>query len=115
MSGESGRLKLRRLLILSSLLLWAPSAYSQNTRYDNIALSSRGVPLANQNVAVCTQPANVSTTPCSTLATIFSTAAGAAQTNPLQTDLNGNYHFYAVPGSTFTIQIYGPQIQTPFV
>lgn len=104
-----------RKLLLISLLLWVPSAYAQSVRYQSQVIGSRGLPLANQNVAVCTQPANTSTQPCSplaTLATSTSTTSGGA--NPLTTDINGNFFFYAAPG-TYTIQIYGPQIVTPFV
>jgi hypothetical protein len=106
---------MRRLLILSSLLLWVPSAYSQSVRYQSQLIGSRGAPLANQNVAVCTQPANTTTTPCSplaTLATSTSTTSGGA--NPTTSDINGNFFFYAAPGR-YTIQIYGPAIATPFV
>lgn len=106
---------MKQWLILVGLLFCAPAIWGQNTRYDNIVLSSRGTPVAFATVAVCTQPANVSTTPCSPLATIFSTTGGAAQANPLTTDINGNYHFYATPGSLLTIQVFSPQIATPFV
>jgi hypothetical protein len=106
---------MRRLLILSSLLLWGPSAYSQSVRYQSQLIGSRGTPLAAQSVAVCTQPASIGTTPCSplaTLATSTSTTSGGA--NPTTTDINGNFFFYAAPGR-YTIQIYGPQISTPFI
>jgi len=106
---------MRRLLILSSLLLLAPSVWAQSSRFQSQVINSRGIPLANQNVAVCTQPANISTTPCSTLATLAtSTITTSGGINPTTTDINGNFFFYAVPG-TYTIQIYGPAIATPFV
>lgn len=106
---------MRRLLLLASLLLWVPSAYAQSVRYQSQVIGSRGLPLANQNVAVCTQPANTSTQPCSPLATLAtSTSTTSGGTNPLTTDINGNFFFYAASG-TYTIQIYGPQISTPFV
>lgn len=37
-----------------------------------------------------------------------------ATSTPIATDTFGNYHFYATAG-VYTIQIYGPGIQTPFV
>lgn len=104
-----------RKLLLASLLLLPSAALAQSVRYQSIALSSRGTPLSNQNVAVCTQPANTNTQPCSplaTLATSTSTTSGGA--NPLTTDSNGNFFFYAAPGR-YTVQIYGPQVGTQFV
>lgn len=106
---------MRRLLLLASLLLWAHSACAQSVRYQSQVIGSRGLSLANQNVAVCSQPANTSTQPCSplaTLATSTSTTSGGA--NPLTTDVNGNFFFYAAPGR-YTVQIYGPQVSTAFV
>lgn len=104
---------LRKLLLLSLLL---PSfAAAQSVRYQSQVIGSRGLPLANQSVAVCTQPAVTTTQPCSPLATLATSAittSGGA--NPLTTDSNGNFFFYIAPG-TYTIQIYGPQVGTPFV
>src|SRR5271154_1096377 len=103
----------RYLLLL--LLLLPGAAFAQNTAYFGFVLNQNGNPVPFANVAVCTQPANVTTTPCSTLATIFSSTAGAAQANPLLTDINGNFKFYAPTGSIVTIQIYSPQLTTPYV
>jgi len=101
---------------LVPLLFFLPSlAVAQSVRYQSIALGPKGTPLSFQNVAVCTQPANTTTTPCSplaTLATSANTTSGGA--NPTTTDINGNFFFYAAPG-VYTIQIYGPQIATPYV
>lgn len=110
-------MRLRHLLLVSLLLCVPSSIWAQNfsARYDNIAISNRGLPFSNQNVAVCTQPANVNTQPCSPLATLStSLVTNSGGTNPLTTDVNGNFHFYAVPG-IYTIMIYGPQVQTPIV
>lgn len=109
------------------LLLLPMLAYGQSARFQSQIIGSRGFPLANQNVAVCTQPANTSTTPCSPLATLAtSTSTTSGGTNPLPIcigpnnpssgcmDGNGNFFFYAVPG-LYTIQVYGPQVATPFV
>src|SRR5271170_3100796 len=110
-----GRQRMRKLLILSLLLL--PSAAFAQTafRYQSQIVQTKGLPLANQSIAVCSQPADLTTTPCSplvTLATSATTSTGGP--NPLTSDTNGNFFFYAVPG-TYTVQIYGPQIQTPYV
>jgi hypothetical protein len=107
---------MRRLLIPSLFLFLLPScAFAQSVRYQSQVIGSRGTPLAFQFVAVCTQPANTTTTPCSTLATLAtSNATTSGGTNPLLTDINGNFFFYAAPGR-YTIQIYGPAIVTPFV
>lgn len=106
-----------RKLILASLLLLPSLAFAQDVsvRYQSQVIGSRGLPLANQSVAVCTQPAVTTTQPCSplaTLATSTSTTSGGA--NPLTTDVNGNFFFYAPPGK-YTVQVYGPQVGTPFV
>lgn len=105
---------MRRWLLLIAILSLAPAAFCQNVRYDNVVIGPRG-PIPNATIAVCTQPATISTTPCSPLASLFNTAAGGgAAPNPLLSDSSGNYHFYAAPG-IYTIQIYGAQLQTPFV
>lgn len=106
---------LKRLILLSLLLPLSCIAQDVSVRYQSQVIGSRGLPLANQNVAVCTQPAVTSTQPCSPLATLgTSTSTTSGGTNPLTTDVNGNFFFYAPPGK-YTIQVYGPQVGTPFV
>lgn len=104
---------LRRLILLASLLLPLSPALAQYARYDGFVQSNRG-PLANQFIAVCTQPAVTTTQPCSPLAPIYGSSAGGALANPLQSDAYGNFHFYIANG-TYTVQIYGPQVYTPYV
>jgi hypothetical protein len=104
-------------LLLSLLLLLPSVAFTQDVsqRYQAQVIGSRGLPLANQNVAVCTQPAVTTTQPCSPLAILgTSTTTSSGGPNPLTTDANGNFFFYATPGK-YTIQIYGPQVGTPFI
>lgn len=105
---------MRTLTTMALVVLSATVARGQSARYDNIALGARG-PIAGATIAVCTQPASTGTTPCSplaTLATSTNTTSGGA--NPLTADALGNFHFYAAPG-TYTIQIYGPQVASPYV
>jgi hypothetical protein len=103
---------LRKLILLASLLL--PSvASAQYVRYDGFILGNRG-PLGGQSVAVCAQPAVTTTQPCSPLASLYQSSAGTALPNPTASDSYGNFHFYVSPG-VYTVQIYGPQVYTPYV
>lgn len=107
------KLSLAILAILSWPML--ASAQDVSARYQGQLIGSRGLPLGNQSVAVCTQPANTTTQPCSPLATLAtSTSTTSGGTNPLTTDVNGNFFFYAVPGK-YTVQAYGPQVSGQFV
>ena len=104
-------------LLLLSLCLAAPSLFAQSVRFQNQVIGSRAVVVPNQNVAVCTQPANTTTLPCSPPATLganTTTTTGGA--NPTNTDANRSFVFY-LPQSAgkVTIQVHGPQIQTPFI
>jgi hypothetical protein len=110
-----GKKQLGKLFILSLFLPFSLAAQDVAVRYQAQVIGSRGLPLANQSVAVCTQPAVTTTQPCSPLATLgTSTSTTSGGANPLTTDVNGNFFFYATPGK-YTIQIYGPQVGTPFV
>lgn len=88
------------------------------SRYDGTALGPNGRgPIPHATIAVLTQPANTSTTPGSPLATIYTDSTlGTIAANPFQADVLGNFHFYAdATLGPFTIQIYGSQVQTPYV
>src|SRR5208282_6167794 len=64
-----------------------------------------GQPVAGASVTVCTSGANG--TPCSPLASIFSDVALTQPlSNPLTSDGQGNYHFYAAP-ARYLLQISG--------
>jgi len=104
---------MRKLLLLIGLLL--PSlAFAQGSRLDGVVQGLNG-PIPNQFIAVCDQPANITTTPCSTLSTLYTdTTLLTPAPNPIQADFFGNFHFYA-PVGKYTLQTYGPQIQTPYV
>lgn len=117
------------IAILFSLVCLLGASAASAQRYDNTVQGPRG-PIANAYIAVCTQPANVNVTPCSTLATLYTDATlatpctgtlvvapsspGQPCSNPMLSDALGNYHFYAAQSSTFTVQIYGPQVNPPF-
>jgi hypothetical protein len=104
---------LRRLILLTSLLLLPSLASAQYSRYDGFILGNRG-PLGGQSIAVCSQPAITLTQPCSPLISLYQGSSGVSLPNPLTSDSYGNFHFYAPPG-IYTIQIYGPQVYTPYV
>lgn len=104
----------KRILLLCLLMLVAQPANGQYSRYDGIIVRANGKVVGNQFVAICTQSATVTTQPCSPLATLHSSTSGGSLSNPVQADSFGNFHFYVLPG-VYTLQSYGPQIQTPFV
>jgi hypothetical protein len=98
----------KRGTIVLALLVWLAAAgelCAQGTRKDDIVLNRFGQPVAGANVTVCTSGATG--TPCSPLASIYSDV-GLTQplANPMTTDGQGNYHFYAAP-ARYKIQISG--------
>lgn len=117
-------------ILLLMCLLGASVASAQGGRYDSMSLGPRG-PIANAYIAVCIQPANVSTAPCSTLATLYTDATLTTPctgtlvvapsqpsqpcSNPMLSDALGNYHFYAAAATPYTVQVYGPQVNPPFL
>src|SRR5215469_7771316 len=101
----------KKLLFITLVL--PGTLLAQYGRYDGVVRGPSG-PIGYQRIAVCTQPANTSTTPCSPLATIYSNTSGTGGpvANPFQADQLGNFHFYAAVGS-YTVQVYGPNVQVP--
>ena len=99
-------------IVAGIVLLFAPRARAQGSRYDGVVQGEQGIPASGATIAVCTQPANVIIAPCTPLANLYTddTLATPAP-NPLTSDGLGNFHFYAAPG-TYTLQIYGPGINT---
>lgn len=91
-----------------AISLVAPTALSQGSRKDDIALGPSGHPIAAPTITVC--QANATGTPCAPLATIYTDSTlTVAAPNPFQGDGLGNYHFYAPPGR-YVVQITGPGI-----
>lgn len=112
-------MKLRVLLLAILFAALSPFAVSQTTPfgYTNNVFAPTGT-LNNSpvrivsfgTIRVCTEPA--SGTPCTPLATIYKDAAlTQVQSNPFQTDKEGNYTFF-VPAGTYHIQQSGPQVAT---
>ena len=107
--------RVRRLLQTSLLLaacagLWAPWAWAQGSRKDDIIFNAQGRPMAGASVRICT--ATATGQPCTPLANIYSDAAlTQALANPLSTDGLGNYTFYAAPGR-YEVEISGAGITT---
>jgi len=76
------------------------------TRYQNQIQSAVGNAIDGVLIYVCTQPANTSIIPPSPLATLFTDSSGATPgANPVISDGNGNFDFYANPG-LYTLVIY---------
>lgn len=85
-------------------------------RYDGVVLLNAPTyqAMGDVDVYICSQPsnanqANPNTTPVppAPLATIYADASGTPLANPVETDLNGHYFFYALPG------IYDIVVQDP--
>jgi hypothetical protein len=102
-----------RLFIISILLgFFAAQSEAQNVAYHDIALTTANTavglvvrPVSSALITVCAGAhAEI---PCTPPTTIFSTTAGASQTNPFNADINGNFTFYAVPGLNYTVSISG--------
>jgi hypothetical protein len=89
------------------------------SRIDGSLRNTQGEALSGISVYVCTEPNSVPSSnppiPPSPLASIFSDLAGTQPiTQPLQTDGNGNYDFYATPG-TYTIVYFDTENRIPTV
>jgi hypothetical protein len=98
--------------VLAALLLvvFVPVGSGQGSRKDDIVLNRFGQPVSGASVTVCTSGATG--TPCSPLASIFSDVAlSQPLANPLTSDGQGNYHFYAAPGR-YMIQFSGAGVST---
>jgi hypothetical protein len=88
--------------------LFAPTAFAQGSRKDDIVFGPSGHPIAGATITVC-QP-TATGTPCSPLANIYTDATlTVPAANPFQGDGIGNFHFYAPPGR-YLVQVTGPNI-----
>lgn len=81
-------------------------------RFDGSIQSAVGNALDGVQIYVCTQPATTSSIPPSPLATIYSDSTGTALANPVLSDGNGNFFFYAATG-TYTLVYYDPLQRIP--
>lgn len=89
---------MKKLILL--ILFSAIPALGQGVRYDSIAFAQGGKPLSGATITVCTS-AGVGT-PCTPLASIYTNQAlTTTQSNPFTADSNGNYGFWAAPGTYF--------------
>ena len=98
---------MRRFALITLLVSFVmpATAFAQGSRKDDIVLNRLGQPVAGASVTVCTSGATG--TPCSPKASLFSDVALTQPlANPLTTDGQGNYHFYAAPGR-YLIQFSG--------
>jgi hypothetical protein len=81
-------------------------------RYQGTVQTAQGVALDGVKIYVCTQPNFISPTnptiPPSPLATLYTDSTGTTQlANPVMSDGNGNFFFYALP-QTVTLVVYDP-------
>ncbi|HEV2287382.1 MAG TPA: hypothetical protein VGR81_00350 [Candidatus Acidoferrales bacterium] len=103
---------MKQLLRILALLIFAASpALAQGVHYNDVARTADNRPLSNGAVAVCvanpTSPGNVGE-PCAPLAAIYADPAlSAPAANPILADTNGNFSFWAAPG-TYFIEFYSP-------
>jgi hypothetical protein len=87
-------------------------------RRDGTVSNAIGLAISGAQVYICTQPVTTSiippiTIPPAPLASIFSDPAGAVPlTNPVTTDGDGNFFFYAAPG-TYTVIFFDPFNRIP--
>jgi len=82
-------------------------------RRDGTVQNPVGYAMQGVDVYVCTQPANTAVIPPTPLATIYTDATGTVQaTNPVVTDGNGNFFFYAAAG-TYTLVFFDPLGRLP--
>lgn len=91
------------------------------SRFQDFWLNAIGTAISGGLVYVCTQPNDVNpndpTIPPDDLATIYTDSTGATElVNPVIVDGNGNFFFYADPG-TYTLVFYDPlgRLQEPQV
>lgn len=84
---------------------------AQGAAHTGTVRDPSGGVVSGAEVAVCNYPATPGT-PCAPLASLYSDAAlTQAISNPIVSDSNGNYSFFAAPG-TYVIQISGSSIST---
>ncbi|MGB6483267.1 MAG: glycosyl hydrolase family 28-related protein [Candidatus Acidiferrales bacterium] len=112
------RNSLRIIAFISLACIAASPAFAQGVRYNDIARTADNTPLNNGAVAVCvsnpTNPGNPGE-PCSPLAAIYmDPGLSVPAANPILADTNGNFGFWAAPG-TYFIEFYSPSRATvPF-
>jgi hypothetical protein len=98
----------RSIFALGFMLLCASGLRGQASRVDDIAIANFGGNLRTPGavtITVCTSLAGG--LPCSPKATIYTDAtAGTTAANPFLADADGNYGFWAVPG-TYVLTITG--------
>jgi hypothetical protein len=81
-------------------------------RFDGEVRNAVGEAIAGASIYICNQPANTSSIPPSPLASTFADLAGTQPANPVTSDGNGNFFFYAAPG-TYTVVYFDPFNRIP--
>lgn len=107
MAGQTMESIFLGTILLVAFILTAEAGFAQGVPHQNIAIGNNAgtaVVLSNQPVYVCTSAGSGS--PCLPRATIYSDSALTRPiTQPLLTDSNGNFSFWASPGQTYYINI----------
>ena len=77
-------------------------------RYDGLVINAVGSAIPDVEIYVCNQPATTNVIPPSPLASLFTDSTGTTPaTNPVTSDGNGNFNFYAASG-TYTVLYFDP-------
>lgn len=85
--------------ILAVFLLLAGIAAAQTYgSFSGVVTGPTGIPVANASVTICHAGAVIIGTDCAQKATIYSSSTGGVLANPLTTNANGEFTFYAPPG-----------------
>ncbi|MGH9864079.1 MAG: hypothetical protein ACRD4H_01560 [Candidatus Acidiferrales bacterium] len=99
------------VVVCVAVVMCAATARAQGVRYNDVVRTKDNRPLSNGTVAVCvanpTDPGNVGQA-CQPLATIYTDATlSTPAANPILADTNGNFWFWAAPG-TYFVEFYSP-------
>lgn len=85
-------------ILVAFLLLAGIAAAQTYGSFSGVVTGPTGIPVANASVTICHAGAVIVGTDCAQKATIYSSAAGGVLANPLTTNANGEFTFYAPPG-----------------
>lgn len=85
-------------ILVAFLLLAGIAAAQTYGSFSGVVTGPTGIPVANASVTICHAGAVIIGTDCAQKATIYSSSTGGALANPLTTNANGEFTFYAPPG-----------------
>ena len=85
-------------ILVAFLLLAGIAAAQTYGSFSGVVTGPTGIPVANASVTICHAGAVIIGTDCAQKATIYSSSTGGTLANPLTTNANGEFTFYAPPG-----------------